>query len=485
MLTPGAEKIPPACPALAAIEGYDCEQMVIRPRPTSPSTPVPAGEALTSAVPSVPTTLVENVHHPGPGGDQKLAFTYATLAGFDVVAVLRRGGDDEDALLARLLEPITAGAADAVFGTIRNPSVLDALLTWLQNRILGERRADWHGSYRVYSVAMLSQLRFDLNADGAVFDTQMALQLASAGARLVEVPVASDDRHLLRPAARFTFALRVLLTTLGYAAHRSALLFRERYDSVLPGNLHYDLKLDYASSHSYALAAVPAGASVLDIGSGIGAFARELRRKGCRVSVVDRFRPEGLDPDVDVIVQDLDAPLRFETTGYRYLLLLDVLEHLKDPEVFLDRLATRFDDAPRTVILTVPNVAFVVQRLMLLVGQFNYGKVGILDRTHRRLFTESTLLRLLKERGCRVTRICGTPAPFPKVLGLGFWGRGALAVNRLLIRLSRGLFAYQIYVEAETTPSLAFVLRRALERRSRSGASSDSTAAPPQTAQRV
>ncbi len=61
--------------------------------------------------------------------------------------------------------------------------------------------------------------------------------------------------------------------------------------------------------------------------------------------------------------------------------VVDVIEHLKGPERFLNRLRAQFDYSPRTVILTTPNIAFGVQRLMLLFGQFNYGKAGILDRT--------------------------------------------------------------------------------------------------------
>ena len=49
--------------------------------------------------------------------------------------------------------------------------------------------------------------------------------------------------------------------------------------------------------------------------------------------------------------------------------------------------------------------------------------------------------------------------PFPKVLGNGWLGRAAVLVNRGLIRLSRSLFSYQIYVEAESTPDVSFVLR--------------------------
>jgi hypothetical protein len=55
----------------------------------------------------------------------------------------------------------------------------------------------------------------------------------------------------------------------------------------------------------------------------------------------------------------------------------------------------------------------------------------------------------------------GVPAPFPKVLGDGPLGRAAIAANMALIKLSKSLFSYQIYVEAETTPSVEFLLRDA------------------------
>ena len=50
------------------------------------------------------------------------------------------------------------------------------------------------------------------------------------------------------------------------------------------------------------------------------------------------------------------------------------------------------------------------------------------------------------------------PAPFPKVLGDGALGRLAVRVNELLIRLSQTLFSYQIFVVADCTPNVAFVL---------------------------
>jgi len=115
------------------------------------------------------------------------------------------------------------------------------------------------------------------------------------------------------------------------------------------------------------------------------------------------------------------------------------------------------------LILTTPNVAFVVQRLMLLLGQFNYGKAGILDRTHTRLFTFRAIKHLLRDEGFRVTKIKGIPAPFPKVLGNGRLGQAAVMLNLALIHLSKTLFSYQIYVEAESTPAVEYVLRHSRE----------------------
>jgi hypothetical protein len=93
-----------------------------------------------------------------------------------------------------------------------------------------------------------------------------------------------------------------------------------------------------------------------------------------------------------------------------------------------------------------------------LLGQFNYGKEGILDRTHTRLFTFRAVRQLLRDGGFRIRAIKGIPAPLPKVLGGGRLGRAAVAVNLALIRLSKTLFSYQIYVEAESTPDTKFVV---------------------------
>jgi 2-polyprenyl-3-methyl-5-hydroxy-6-metoxy-1,4-benzoquinol methylase len=260
------------------------------------------------------------------------------------------------------------------------------------------------------------------------------------------------------------YAKDVLWATLQNVAHRSGLRYQRRFEPKHEGNVHYDLKLGYASSHTYALEAVPAGARVLDIGSGPGGLAGELLKKGCQVTLVDQFPAQVDGGDIQVVVQNLDEDIAFDASDQDVLLLLDIIEHLKNPERFLEQLRGQFGYEPKKLILTTPNVAFVVVRAMLAFGQFNYGKAGILDRTHTRLFTFRTLRRLLSDEGFRIKSIRGVPAPFPKVLGNGALGKLAVGANLALIRLSRSLFSYQIYVEAESTPDVSFVLADAKRR---------------------
>ena len=115
------------------------------------------------------------------------------------------------------------------------------------------------------------------------------------------------------------------------------------------------------------------------------------------------------------------------------------------------------------VIITTANIGFVVTRFMLFFGQFNYGKKGILDCTHTRLFTFRSLRDLLDQAGYNILEMRGLPAPFPHAIRNRFISRLLLRVNRSLIALSKGLFSYQIFVRAEARPTVHNLLAETIE----------------------
>jgi SAM-dependent methyltransferase len=261
------------------------------------------------------------------------------------------------------------------------------------------------------------------------------------------------------------YAWNVIKATTKSRLHALSIFYDRRFDIEGPGNRHYALKLGYHSSHSAALEIVPTGSRVLDVGCGPGEMARELQEKGCSVDGVDPYEPARRSAFSDFRIWNDRDPLPFDLRQYSWVLLLDVIEHMSNPEQFLDELragARSHDGSPR-LLITTGNVVFWVVRLQALLGNFNYGKRGILDLTHTRLFTFRSLRNALEGSGYTIERIEGIPAPFPLALGFNRISRGLVRLNRVLIRLSRGLFSYQILVVASPRPTVGALLDRTIE----------------------
>ncbi len=148
--------------------------------------------------------------------------------------------------------------------------------------------------------------------------------------------------------------------------------------------------------------------------------------------------------------------------AYDQILLMDLVEHLHDPEDFMDALRRQTDGRQPEVIITTANVVFFVTRIMLAVGQFNYSRKGILGIRHRRLFTFKSLRALLEQAGYEILEARGVPAPFPLAIGTSFWSRALLKVNQLLLKISQGLFAYRVCVRARALPDSRHLLRETI-----------------------
>jgi hypothetical protein len=252
-----------------------------------------------------------------------------------------------------------------------------------------------------------------------------------------------------------------MLATVWSRLHGLGILYDRRFDVPVAGAGHDALKLGYLSSHTLALEAVPAGARVLHIGSGDGALAAELVKKGCAVDGMDKEPPaEGHVLSRFFPWDERQEAFPCDLRGYDVILLLDRLEWLAAPERFLDglrRQTASVGPRPR-IVATTGNVAFWILRLQSLLGNFNYSKRGILDLRNRRLYTFASLRKLFTQCGFRIERLRGIPAPFPKALGGGAFARALVRVNQWLLALSRGLFSYQLFLEATPLPTLDALL---------------------------
>lgn len=420
-----------------------------------------------------PLRVFKTPYNQGYGGNQRLGYLYAIEQGFDIVVLLHGDGQYAPESLPEILaEYSRAGGADAVYGSrflsrggaLRGKMPFykflgNRILTAIQNRLTGGRLNEWHSGYRSYRTSALKKIPFHANSLGFDFDSDIIIQFLGAGLTIREVPI---------PTYYGDEICRVNGLTYAWACARTALQFR-----LMQMEIFYDPKFDIAKSpRKYAIKSagtslhyhirglpISPGHDLLDLGGGDGAAVGLAHaQRGVRVTVLDQCseisdalgQMAARDANLRRIEGDLDADWTLAVRDRRFsaVFVLDVLEHLKSPELGVRRIFSVMAPDGKLYAST-GNIAFWVIRLVLLLGHFNYGRRGILDLTHTRLFTVTSFCRLLRNAGFRLDSVRGFGPPIADLVA------GDSSALRLADRISawlaahwKSLFAYQILIEA-------------------------------------
>jgi 2-polyprenyl-3-methyl-5-hydroxy-6-metoxy-1,4-benzoquinol methylase len=219
--------------------------------------------------------------------------------------------------------------------------------------------------------------------------------------------------------------------------------------------LKYSANPDRYRGHERILAMIqklPAGSSVLEVGSASGYFGERLAGKGYYVvgieqneaaaSVAARFYDE-------FIVADVEAGLKL-SRKFDVIVLADILEHLRQPLSALVHLRD-FLSSTASFVISVPNAANIYMRLSLLFGRFEYTDRGSLDETHLRSFTLNSARALVQKAALRVKQIAVTPIPLPLVFPSTREGASCHFLHRAnwaIMQMWKRLFAYQVIIVA-------------------------------------
>lgn len=412
----------------------------------------------------------------GYGGNQKLGYTYAIQNNYDAVVLLHGDGQYAPELLDEMIQPLLTEEADVVFGS-RMLNKMDALkgkmplykwignqiLTKLQNRLLNANLAEFHTGYRAYSIPTLKSIPFQKNSDYYDFDTDIIIQVLDTQKRIKEIPIPTYYGEEISYVNGMKYAWLITKTTILSRLMQFEIMYDPKFDYEFE-NVHYKLKLGFTSSHQLALDRLKPSMKVLDIASGPGFMTKEIKKIGCSLTSLDKYiQPQVVEYSDKVIKADLDNyQWNPEDLKVDVIFLLDIIEHLKSPETFLTNIrnACTNKQVPEMMI-TTPNIAFIFIRLGLFLGWFNYGKKGILDKDHCRLFTFKTLKNLVHQSGYLVKEVRGIPAPFPLAVKNKFISRLLLNINKGLIWLSKGLFSYQICMVIQPKPTVKYLLNLA------------------------
>lgn len=412
--------------------------------------------------------VLTNPINQGYGGNQKIGYTYAIEYDFDIVIMLHGDGQYPPEYLQEMVDPILEGKADIVFGSrMKKKSTAlkggmpyykflgNIVLTKFQNILLGSKLSEFHTGYRAFSIDTLKKIPFAYNSNDFDFDTDIIIQGMDTKCRIAEIAIPTHYGDEVCHVNGVKYAFQVARSTLLSRIQPWGIYYNPKFDYPTSGS-YYASKIDFDSSHQFAIDYVKPDSTVLDFGCGDGHIAKQLKeKKNCTVYGYDiRQSNEAMKHCKDIFVTDLDKFDWSTIQSSDAILLLDIIEHLSKPEAFLQNLRKHLKNSSTEVVITTGNVVFCLTRLSFMIGQFNYGKRGILDLDHKRLFTFGSLQRLLRNQGYEVTKVEGIPVPIPFILGNNSLSSFLLWCNRMLIKLSKGMFSFQIAVVARPLPTL-------------------------------
>ena len=418
-------------------------------------------------------TILRTPENQGYGGNQKLGYRYAIDNGFDIVALVHGDGQYAPEKLPALLPPLVRGEADAVFGSRMIDKraaraggmpaykwIGNQVLTLFQNRMLGTSLSEFHTGYRLYTTAALAQIPFEKNTNDFHFDTEIIIQFVLRKLRIAELPIPTFYGDEICHVNGMKYAWDVFKATVKARLCGIHLFYDRKFDVNPELHTHSD-KLAFPSSQSFAVKACPPGRRVLQLAIGHQNVAEKLTAQLCQVTALD-FAASDVAKHSSSVASAPMPSLPRDLRAYDNILLMDLVEHLHDPETFMDELRQRMQGHRPELVITSANVAFFVTRLMLALGQFNYSRKGILGLGHRRLFTFKSLRALLEQAGYQIIEERGVPAPYPLALGTNFWSRTLLRINAGLIKISKSLFAYQVCIRARALPDSRHLLRETI-----------------------
>lgn len=424
-------------------------------------------------------SIISNPINQGYGGNQKIGYYYSIKYNFDYVVLLHGDGQYAPELIGKLLNKIQLDNSSAIFGSrmLEKGSAIkggmpiykfigNKILTFLQNKILGSNLSEFHSGYRIYSINALKKIPFHLNSNDYAFDTEIIIQLLFSKQKISELSIPTFYGEEISYVNGFYYAYQIIFETLKAKIQKFNIFYERKYDLHEEKNIYLS-KINFKSPHSEAIKRIKNNSLILDIGCNDGSVLNNLiKEKNCKAIGVDRNRDYLNYEIANFHSFDLDKGLpEIDYEKVDYILLLDVIEHIKNPELFMQNLYDKISKNKKVeIFISTGNISFIIIRLMLLFGSFNYGKRGILDKTHTRLFTFNSFKNLILGSNFKIIENVGIPCPFPIVFKSKMINTILMNVNCLLIFFSKSIFSYQMFFKIKPNSSLDFLLNKAKEK---------------------
>jgi len=170
----------------------------------------------------------------GYGGNQKTCYREALKIGADIMIMIHPDHQYDPTLIPQLLDPLLEGECDAVFGSRmlggrpleggmpKWKYLANIFLTAIENAVFYMYLTEYHSGLRAYSRKYLETVKFEMNSDDFVFDSEIIAQGVIHNMGIREIPIETryfPEASRIGPWRSIIYGLSILKTLIKYKLH--------------------------------------------------------------------------------------------------------------------------------------------------------------------------------------------------------------------------------------------------------------------------
>lgn len=401
----------------------------------------------------------------GYGGNQKLGYIYSIKKNYDYVILLHGDGQYAPEYLPLIIASFES-SPDAVFASrmYEKDKALkggmpfykwcgNQVLTYIENKMLDLNLSEFHTGFRAYNVKSLKRVPFEHNSDDFHFDTEIIIQGKYDKWSIKEVSIPTFYGTEKCNVNGIKYAFNCIKSVIRFRLVKLGIYYKRNFDlGLFEGNNFYFKKSKY-SLHQYVLShqLLSTDKTTIEIGNNKGLLSKVIRDK------VKEHKYLNFDNNNNFEIFKSDVQ-------YDLCISLDLIEHLEQPEMFLIKIFKIIKPNGKLLIST-PNVGYLPVRISLLFGNFNYSKRGILDMTHKRLWTIKSFKKMLNQYGFKVNKVTGFAPPFTDLISNKIFFRIIEKIHYWLSNVLPGIFAYNFLIEAARLDSVYEIFEKTINKK--------------------
>ena len=175
----------------------------------------------------------------GYGGNQKTCYREALNLGGDIMVMVHPDHQYDPTVIPQLITPLLNDECDAVFGSrMLGGRPLEGgmpkwkylgniFLTAVENAAFYMYLTEYHSGLRAYSRHYLETVRFELNSDDFVFDSEIIAQGVIHKMRIREIPIATryfEEASRIGFPRSVVYGLSILKTLVKFKLHKKRIV---------------------------------------------------------------------------------------------------------------------------------------------------------------------------------------------------------------------------------------------------------------------